>query len=172
MLKEVTMGKIFKVNGKFKIFPLIGSILLPLIGSLLVGYFTKNSIAIYNSLEKPIFAPPGWIFGVVWFVIYVLIGIAAYRIFMIRDQGIDIGSALFFYLVQLLLNFLWSFIFFSFRLYGLAFIELIILFIFVFITFIKFIKLDKIAGLLFIPYLFWLVFAGALNFMIWVKNEM
>jgi len=172
MLKEVIMEKIFKVNGKFKIFPLIGAILLPLTGSLLVGYLTKNSMAIYSSLEKPIFAPPGWIFGIVWPVIYIMMGIAAYRIYMLRDQGVNIGRALFFYLVQLLLNFLWSFIFFSFRLYGLAFVELIILFIFVFITFIKFIKLDRIAGILFIPYLIWLVFAGALNFMIWVMNEM
>lgn len=166
------MGKIFKVNGKFKIFPLIGSILLPLTGSLLVGYLTKNSMAIYSSLEKPIFAPPGWIFGIVWPVIYIMMGLAAYRIYMIRDQGRDIGRALFFYLVQLLLNLLWSFIFFSFRLYGLAFIELIILFVFVFITFIKFIKLDRIAGFLLIPYLLWLIFAGALNFIIWAKNEM
>jgi tryptophan-rich sensory protein len=172
MLKEVKMEKIFKVNGKVKIFPLIGSILLPLVGSALVGYLTSNSMAIYNSLEKPPFAPPGWIFGVVWPVIYILMGIAAYRIYMLRDQGRDVGRALFFYIIQLLLNFLWSFIFFSFRLYGLAFIELIILFVFVFITFVKFIKLDKIAGFLLIPYLLWLIFAGFLNFMIWTKNEM
>jgi len=166
------MGKIFKVNGQFKILPLIGSILLPLTGSLVVGYLTKNSMNIYNGLVKPTFAPPGWIFMVVWPVIYILMGIASYRIYMLRAQGKDVGKALFFYLVQLLLNFLWSFIFFSFRLYGLAFIELAILFIFVLITFIKFIKLDRVAGFLLVPYILWLIFAGVLNFMIWAKNEM
>lgn len=172
MLREVIMGKIFKVNGQFKLLPLIGSILLPISGSLVVGYLNRNAMAIYSSLERPSFAPPGWIFMVVWPILYILMGISAYRIYMIRDQGKDVGKALFFYLIQLLLNFLWSFLFFSFRLYGLAFIELVILFIFVLITFIKFIKIDRVAGFLLIPYLLWIMFAGVLNFMIWVKNEM
>jgi tryptophan-rich sensory protein len=91
---------------------------------------------------------------------------------MIRDSGKDIGTALFYYLIQLLLNYFWSFIFFSFRLYGLAFIELIILIVFIVITFIKFIKLDKAAGILLIPYIIWVSFAGVLNYFIWAKNEM
>ena len=91
---------------------------------------------------------------------------------MIRDGGKDIGTSLFFYIIQLLLNYLWPVIFFSFRLYGMAFIELIVLFIFVGITFVKFIKLDKIAGFLFIPYMAWLIFAGVLNYFVWWKNEM
>ncbi|MGG7178564.1 TspO/MBR family protein [Clostridium paraputrificum] len=163
---------IFKVNGKVKILTLIGLTLLPLLGGLAIGYLTRNAAAVYMQLEKPIFAPPSWVYIIVWPIIYILMGLASYRIYMIRDQGKDVGTALFFYLIQLLLNFLWPIIFFSFRLYGLAFIELIILFIFIIITFVKFIKLDKIAGFLLIPYIIWTIFAGVLNFFLWMKNEM
>ena len=99
-------------------------------------------------------------------------GFACYRIYMIRDSGENTGTALFYYIVQLLLNYFWYILFFGLRLYGLSFIELIILFIFEIITFIKFIKLDKIAGFLLIPYILWTIFGGVLNFFVWMKNEM
>lgn len=166
------MGKIFKVNGKIKVLPLIGLTLFPLLGGGVVGYLNMNSFGIYEKLDKPIFAPPSIVFIVVWAVLYLLMGFASYRIYMLRDQGKDVGTSLFFYITQLLLNYLWPFIFFTFRLYGLAFIELVILTIFVIITFIKFIKLDKIAGILFVPYILWVIFAGILNYYIWYKNEM
>ena len=166
------MGKIFKVNGKFKILPFIGLTILPLIGGGGIGYLIRNSINIYGKLDKPIFSPPSFVFIIVWTILYLLMGFASYRIYMIRDSGKDIVTSLFFYIIQLLLNYLWPVIFFSFRLYGMAFIELIVLFIFVGITFVKFIKLDKIAGFLFIPYMAWLIFAGVLNYFVWWKNEM
>lgn len=163
---------IFKVKGKFKILPLICLVILPVLGGILVGYITKNSAMIYESLEKPIFSPPAIVFPIVWIVMYILMGLASYRIYMHRELGEDVGSTLFFYLVQLLLNYLWPLLFFSFRLYGLAFIELVILFIFIIITFIKFFKIDKVAAFLLIPYVIWTVFAGALNFFLWMFNEM
>lgn len=163
---------ILKVNGRFKVVTLIIAILLPLAGGFIVGLLTNNSKVVYEGLIKDIFFPPPIIFPIVWTVLYVLMGIASYRIYMIRGEGKNIGSALFFYLVQLLLNFLWSFVFFSFRLYGLAFILLIVLFIFILITFVKFLKVDKIAGALLIPYILWVAFAGILNFYIWMMNEM
>ncbi|MDS0527153.1 tryptophan-rich sensory protein [Clostridium sp. SHJSY1] len=166
------MVNIFKVNGKFKLIPLIVLTLLPLVGAYLVNLVTRNGVAIYGQLEKPFFAPPPILFMIIWPVLYILMGFASYRIYMIRESGKDIGTALFYYLIQLLLNYFWSFIFFSFRLYGLAFIELIILLVFIIITFIKFIKLDKIAGILLIPYIIWVSFAGVLNYFIWAKNEM
>ena len=166
------MGKIFKVNGKFRFIPFIVLTILPLIGGGVIGYFIKDSIAIYEKLDAPIFAPPGIVFPIVWTILYLLMGFASYRIYMLRDSGKDIGTSLFFYIIQLLLNYFWPIIFFSFRLYGLAFIEIIVLAIFVVITFIKFIKLDKIAGFLFIPYILWLIFAGVLNYFVWWKNEM
>lgn len=166
------MGSIFKVKGKIKVIPLIILTILPLLGGGIVGYLNRNSMNIYMNIERPSFAPPAIVFIVVWTILYLLMGFASYRIYMLRDQDENVGNSLFLYVVQLLLNYLWSFIFFSFRLYGVAFIELVILFIIVLLTFIKFIKLDKLAGILLIPYLLWLIFAGVLNFFIWMKNEM
>ena len=166
------MINIFKVNGRVKVIPLIIALAIPLIGSGIVWYLTKNSVYLYSTLDIGVLAPPAWLFMVVWPILYFLMGISSYRIYMLREQGKDTGSALFFYAVQLLLNFLWSFIFFSFRLYAIAFIEIIILFIFVIITFIKFIKIDKIAGFLLVPYILWLTYASFLAFMVWLKNEM
>lgn len=163
---------IFKVKGKYKLTPLLCLVVLPVVGAILVGYITRNSMVIYNSLIRPIFAPPAIIFPIVWTSLYILMGLASYRIYMHRDLGEDVGSALFFYLIQLLLNYLWPLLFFSFRLYGLAFIETLILGIFVVITFIKFLKIDKIAGFLLVPYLIWMLFAGVLNFFLWMFNEM
>ncbi|MBX7320788.1 tryptophan-rich sensory protein [Clostridium chauvoei] len=163
---------IFKVNGQFKFIPLIINILIPVVGGLVVGYLNKNTMGTYAMLKKPIFTPPSYVFPIIWTILYVLMGISAYRIYMRNKQGANDNGAYFFYLVQLIFNFMWSFIFFTFRLYGIAFIWLIILFILVIITFIKFIKVDKISGILLIPYMIWLIFAGVLNFFIWMFNEM
>ena len=166
------MKNIFKVNGKFYLFPFLISILIPLGGSTLIAYLTRNSMNVYSEVIVPFFAPPSWVFIVVWPILDFFMGVGSYRIYCLNVQGVHTASALFFYYVQLLLNFLWSFIFFSFKLYGLAFIELIILFIFAIITFIKFYKIDKLSGILLLPYIFWLVFASTLNFYIWKYNEM
>ena len=163
---------LFRVQGKIKILPLIALTLLPVLGSGLIYYLTKDGINVYSTLEKPIFSPPPFIFMIVWPILYILMGLASYRIYMLRDQGENIGSALFFYIVQLLLNYLWPILFFSLRLYGVSFIELVILLIFIVITFIEFFKLDKISGILLIPYIIWVAFAGVLNFFLWMKNEM
>ena len=163
---------VFKVNGRVKVLPLILLTLLPLLGSGVIGYLIKDTVNVYSGLERPVFSPPAIIFMIVWPILYLLMGLASYRIYMLRDEGKDVGSSLFFYCLQLLLNYLWPLIFFSFRLYGVAFIELVILMIFVIITFIEFFKLDKCAGILLIPYIIWLAFAGVLNFFLWMKNEM
>lgn len=163
---------VFRVNGRIKILPLIILTLLPLLGSGIVFYLTRNVIGIYEKLQLPVFAPPGFIFMIVWPILYICMGLASYRIYMLRDEGQNVGNALFFYIVQLLFNYLWSFIFFSFRLYGLAFIELLILLVFIIVTFIKFIKLDKIAGILLIPYILWSIFASVLSCFVWIYNEM
>ena len=156
-----------------KIIPLILNILIPLLGGFIVSYINRNAMSVYNTtVKKPFFTPPSIVFIIVWTVLYILMGIAAYRIYIKNRDNNDDNGAYFFYLVQLILNFMWSFIFFTFRLYGLSFIWIIILFIFVVITFIKFIKIDKIAGFLLVPYMLWLVFAGILNFFVWVFNEM
>lgn len=163
---------IFKVDGKFKIKPLIIAILIPFAGSALVSFLSGTGKELYLSIERPPLSPPGWIFGIVWPILYLLMGIASYRIYM-KEEIIKKGSnSIFIYGIQLILNFLWPILFFGLRLYGVAFLELIVLFIFIVITFIKFYKVDKTAAFLILPYLLWTIFAGYLNFGVWFLNEM
>lgn len=165
------MDKI-KIKNNFNLGNFIIAVLLPLTVGFIAGKLNSQSMEIYTSFEKPVFFPPAWVFPVVWTILYILMGIASY-LALGKSSSKEKGKrALTFYLVQLVLNFAWAFIFFSFRLYGLAFIEFIILLIFVVINTIKFFKIDKIAGLLMIPYILWLLYAGVLNFYIWKTYEM
>ncbi|WP_288480634.1 TspO/MBR family protein [uncultured Clostridium sp.] len=168
------MTNIFKVEGKFKLKPLLISIVIPFIGSGLSILISGggNMGELYSTLEKPPLSPPGWIFAVIWPILYLLMGIACYRVYMKEEITGKGSNSIFIYGVQLLLNLLWPILFFGLRLYGIAFIELIILFIFIIITIIKFYKVDKLAGLLLLPYLLWTIFAGYLNFGVWFLNEM
>lgn len=163
---------IFKVDDRFNFGALLKNLALPLIGGILIGFFIKNSTSIYNGIKKPVFAPPPIVFPIVWTILYVLMGIAAYRIYMKNTTGINDDGAYFYYLVQLCINFLWPFVFFSFRLYGISFIILVTLLILVVLTTLKFRKVDKTAAYLMIPYILWLCYAGVLNYFVWVYNEM
>lgn len=161
-----------KVKRSIKIIPLIVNILIPVLGGFLALYINRNTIDTYNSLKKFFLTPPNIVFVIVWSVLYILMGVAAYRIYIKNKNNNDDRGAYFFYLIQLILNFMWIFIFFTFRLYGVSFIWIIMLFVFVFITFIKFIRIDKFAGILLIPYMLWLAYEGVLNYFIWFFNEM
>lgn len=161
-----------KKTKKIFFIPLILSIGIPLIIASFINVIMPYMEELYDSLNKPFFAPPGSVFPIVWTILYILMGIACYRVYILKYRGIDTSSAIFTYSIQLLLNFLWVFIFFGLRLYGIAFIELLIILFFAVLTFIKFYNKDKIAGLLFIPYLLWLTYAGVLNFYVWMLNEM
>lgn len=158
---------------KIRIFPLIISIAVPLLIAGIVNFLLPDTKAIYNSLSKPIFAPPAEIFPIVWTILYILMGISSYMVYIKKFENIDVSSALFVYEIQLLLNCLWSFLFFGLRLYGVSFIELVILFAFVVLTVVRFYKkAGKKSAILLVPYLIWLVYAGTLNFYIWMLNEM
>lgn len=157
----------------FKLIPFIIALLIPLTLGLIVSLLIPNMKALYETLEKPFFALPSFAFPIAWTILYILMGIASYKVYIKKYENIDVSSAIFSYGIQLLLNILWPFIFFSFRLYGLAFIELIILFIFVILTIIRFYQKSGIkAAALLIPYLLWIIYAGILNFYIWMLNEM
>ncbi|WP_252235350.1 TspO/MBR family protein [Clostridium sp. CH2] len=161
-----------KRTKKIFFIPLIISVGLPLLIAWLINSTMPYIGDLYKSLNKPFFAPPASVFPIVWTILYILMGIACYRVYILKYRGIDTSSAIFTYCIQLLLNFLWTFIFFGLRLYGIAFIELLVLLFFAVLTFIKFYNKDKIAGLLFIPYLLWLTYTGVLNFYVWMLNEM
>lgn len=158
---------------KIRFLPLIISIGIPLLLGGITAVLMPNMKDVYSGLERPVFAPPAFVFPIVWTILYVLMGIAAYKVYILKYEGIDTSSAIFIYSIQLLLNFLWTFIFFGFRLYGIAFIELVILILFVLLTIKRFYdKAGKEAALLMVPYLIWLIYAGVLNFYVWMLNEM
>ena len=160
---------------KPKILKLIMSIIFPLLIGSIPILLIPNMQSIYESLKKPFFAPPAYVFPIVWTILYILMGIASYMVYIKKydDVDIDVSSALFVYVIQLLLNLFWTFIFFGFRLYGLAFLELVILFLFVILTSVRFYKKAGLKPfLLLVPYILCLVYAGVLNFFIWMLNEM
>lgn len=160
-------------KGSFKLVPFIATLLIPISLGLIVSQLIPNTKSLYESLEKPFFAPPSIVFPIAWTILYILMGIASYKVYIKKYQSVDVSSAIFVYEIQLLLNILWPIIFFSFRLYGLAFIELFILFIFVILTTVRFYKKSGIkTALLLAPYILWLIYAGVLNFYIWMLNEM
>lgn len=164
--------EIFCVNNKFNFKGLLKNILMSVGGGLLVGFITRNSINVYDTLKKSFLTPPNGIFQIVWIVLYTLIAIAAYRIYMNNKAEKNDYNGYFYYLIQLLINFLWPIIFFNLRLYGISFILIIILLTLIIITTIKFLKVDTIAGVLMIPYIGWVAFASYLTFYIWMFNEM
>jgi benzodiazapine receptor len=142
---------------------LLKSLLLSLGTGLLSSLLSPEMRVIYENANKPPFAPPGWIFAPVWIILYILMGIAAYRVFIQGSGRPEVRDALFYYGTQLFLNFMWSILFFRFALAGTAFLDLLLMAALILITTVKFYRIDKTAGLLMIPYLIWVVFAGALN---------
>lgn len=153
-----------KVNWK----QLIISILFAEGIGLLAGFFTRNSSDVYQTLIKPPFSPPGYIFPIVWTVLYALMGISAYIIYTSDSEKKD--EALTVYLLQLLLNFSWSIFFFSLNQYLLAFFVLLLLWVMILIMIGKFSEISPIAAYLQIPYLLWVTFAGYLNLAIYFLN--
>ena len=133
--------------------------------------FTISAIPTwYQTLQKPTFSPPNWIFGPVWTILYFLMGVAAYLIWIKGLEKMAVKTALKFFLVQLLFNFLWSILFFGLHSPILALIDILILWILIVITVIKFYKISKTASYLLIPYLLWVSFATILNLSIVLLN--
>lgn len=139
----------------------------------LSGMMTRESITTwYPTLVKPIFNPPNWVFAPVWTILYIMMGVAGGIVWTkIESYEENVKKAFKFFLIQLGLNALWSFIFFYLHNPLLALIEIVILQLMIFETYSQFKKIDKTAGYLFIPYLAWVSFAMILNFSIWWLNK-
>lgn len=150
-----------------KIWKLIISLILPFLAMSIGGLFTASSVsAWYIELQKPGFNPPSWVFGPVWAILYLLMGISLYLIWVNKFNK----PAFIAFGVQLFLNVLWSIIFFGMKLPLLAFIEIILLWVAILTTIIYFYRLNKISAYLLIPYLLWVSFATVLNFFIFYLN--
>ena len=150
---------------RFKIFA--KSISIPIIVGGTVGLITSNAIN-YNDLIQPTFAPPSFLFPIVWTILYVLMGVS----YGILDKNGLVDSEInSIYYLQLTVNALWSFIFFVFKWRLFSFVWILILDALVIDMIIKFYKKDKTAGLLQIPYLIWILFATVLNFAVYLLNK-
>lgn len=123
----------------------------------------------YQTINKPVWNPPSWIFGPVWTVLYLLMAIS---FFLIWKKGVTkkTKKPLTLFLVQLILNLIWSFIFFGIGNFWLAYAELIVLWVFILATIQSFWKISSTAGWLLIPYILWVSFAGVLNLTIALLN--
>jgi benzodiazapine receptor len=151
--------------------PLLAFVLVTLIIGAGASIFTAPSIPTwYAGLAHPAIAPPNWVFAPIWTTLYVLMAVAAWRVWRNLPNGKMKSKEMIAYGVQLALNFAWSAIFFAAHQIGLAMIEIIILVLAVLLTTILFFRRDFLAGLMFLPYLAWTGFAAVLTHAFWVLN--
>ncbi|MBE6922666.1 MAG: tryptophan-rich sensory protein [Ruminococcaceae bacterium] len=138
---------------------------------LLSGLLSREGTALYAELlQKPPLSPPGWVFPVVWTVLYGLMGLSAAKIYaapptQARSRGLNL------FIAQLIVNFFWSPIFFNAQAYGFALAWLLLLWVLVVLMTLQFRKVDRTAALLQIPYILWLTFAAYLNYGVWQLNR-
>jgi tryptophan-rich sensory protein len=124
----------------------------------------------YADLVKPAWTPPGYVFAPVWTVLYAMMGLAAWMVW--RREGFRGGrAALALFFAQLVLNGMWTWLFFGLHRPLLAFVELIVLWLAILMTLVAFCRIRRAAGILLIPYLGWVTFAAALNWQIWRLNH-
>lgn len=141
----------------------IAFLLLPLLVGGISGFFTAEGVNTwYNTLVRPSFNPPGWVFGPVWTTLYILMGISSWRIFRLEPSQ-ERTAALGIYFLQLVLNFCWSFIFFRYHFLSAALVEIVLLWCCILWMISRFYRLDRSAAIMNIPYLTWVSFATALN---------
>ncbi|SNQ60274.1 TspO/MBR family protein [Candidatus Methanoperedens nitratireducens] len=157
-----------KINNILK---LVISVIVCLFAGFIGSVFTFPSIPTwYAALTKPLFNPPYWIFAPVWTILFILMGISLYLVWNKGLQDKKVKISLFIFGVQLVLNVLWSFLFFGLHSPFYAFLEIIILWAAIVLTIVNFFKISRTAGLLLLPYILWVSFAAILNFSIWRLN--
>ena len=143
---------------------------VPLAVGGLAALLSRSGMADFALLRKPPLTPPAWVFPVVWTALYLMMGLASYLVWESRTPREHVAAALTVYACQLSVNFLWPILFFTLKLYLFAFFWLVALWLLVLAAFAFFRKLQKTAGLLMLPYLLWVTFAGYLNFGVCLLN--
>ena len=151
---------------------LIGFVLGSQLAGIIGALFTARSVQTwYTTLQKPSFNPPSWLFGPVWTVLYLLMGIAAYLVWAKGWTVPGVKTALFVFALQLVLNSLWSILFFGVRQPGWAFMEIVVLWAAIVVTIVLFWKISRTAAFLLVPYILWVSFAAVLNYSLWRLNS-
>ena len=149
---------------------LLISVAVPLLVGALSALASGGAMSGFAMLNKPSFSPPAWLFPVVWTILYILMGVASYLVIDSDASEEKTKKAITVYAVQLVFNFFWSIIFFNLEQYLFAFFWLLALLFLVVYTTVLFYDISKKAGYLMIPYIIWLIFAGILNFAIFILN--
>lgn len=149
---------------------LLGAVALPLLVGGLAAWLTRGSMSAFDQMNKPPLSPPGWLFPVVWTVLFLLMGVASWLVYRANADVVEKKQALRIYLLQLIVNFFWSILFFNFGLCMAAFVWLVLLWGLVLLTTVRFWRIAPTAGKLMIPYLLWVTFAGYLNLAICLLN--
>lgn len=150
----------------------IVSVAISLGVGILSALLTRGNMNIYEEVSTPPLSPPSFLFPVVWTVLYVLMGISAAMVYNTRTSPLARRKeALTLYYVSLFFNFFWSIIFFNIRAFLFAFVWLLVLLTLIILTIVKYYKINKTAAYLQIPYAVWVIFAGYLNFGIWLLNK-
>lgn len=156
------------MNNAFK---LLVAVLISELAGIVGSIFTASSIeGWYAGIVKPAINPPSWVFAPVWTTLYALMGIAAFLVWKKGWSRRDVKIALGIFTLQLVLNTLWSIIFFGFQSPGGAFIEIIFLWMAILVTMVAFARISKWAVWLLVPYILWVSFAAYLNYSIYALN--
>lgn len=150
--------------------PLIICLVIPLAVGGLSALLTRVGMEAFQRLNQPPLSPPGWLFPVVWTILFLLMGIASYLVFTSKESRDAVNTALLVYGIQLVVNFFWSIFFFNFGAYLFSFFWLILLWVLILAVLLLFGRISKAAGYLMLPYLLWVSFAGYLNLAIYLIN--
>ena len=151
---------------------LIVSIIIPVAIGATAGFFTATGVdSWYQTINKPSWNPPSWIFAPVWTILYIMMGIALFLVWKSNNNEALKKRAMILFFVQLVLNFFWSFIFFDQQQPGWALVEIIAMWVAILLTIFAFAKVNKIAAWLLVPYISWVSFASILNYTIWQLNK-
>jgi translocator protein len=150
---------------------LIIAIIIPLAVGATSGFFTASGVGSwYQTINKPSWNPPSWIFGPVWTTLYVMMGIALFLIWKSDAPDTQKRTAMLLFAVQMVLNFFWSFIFFKQHQMGWALVEIIAMWVMILLTIFSFAPISKTAAWLLVPYISWVSFATILNYTLWKMN--
>jgi translocator protein len=150
-------------------FGFLGWIVLCFGASAIGALASMEAKSFYVEIVRPSWSPPGWIFGPVWTTLYFMMAVSAWLVWHSGGFHTD-RLALSLFLVQLVLNAIWSWLFFAWRLGAFSFADIVLLWVFIVLTLVFFWRSNPLAGILLIPYLLWVSFAAFLNFTIWQMN--
>ena len=163
------MSRPLPLSMSYQAIGLLGWLLLTIVAAAVGGLASARAGAFYAELARPVWAPPGWLFGPVWSALYALIGVSAWLVWRVRGFA-GARGALVLFITQLAANAFWTWLFFGWRQGGLAFVEILLLWAMIVASVVLFWRVSRLASALLLPYLAWVSFATALTFVVWQLN--